>query len=106
MPFPFLPVGAIVAASVLIGALAIFGLILKTMDRAAVGLRDMAVSSIASGLKSWGGKRPGRIATESPGSTPSRWSASGDPGSTTPLDHPEAIPTESPEIIDLGTRSI
>ena len=106
MPFPFLPAGAIVAASVLIGALTIFGLILRAMDRAIVGLRDMAVSTLVSGLKSWG-NGPGRLVEESPRVTTSPWSATGGPSRTPASGPAESVPRPSgPELVDLGTRSI
>ncbi len=110
MPFPFLPTGAVVAATVLIGALTVFGLILRAMDRAIVGLRDMAVSTLVSGMKSWGAAGPGRLAAESPRATTSPWSATGGsnrvaPGASTTSMAPVGT-TEPPEIVDLGTRSI
>ena len=37
MPFPFLPAGAVLAATVLVAALSVFGLVLRAMDRAIVG---------------------------------------------------------------------
>ena len=54
MPFPFLPGGVLLAASVLIGALAGFGLILRAMDRAIVGVRDNLLSGLVSGIRTWG----------------------------------------------------
>jgi hypothetical protein len=57
MPFPFLPAGAIVAVSVLIGALTAFGLILRATDRAATravaGLRGSVLPSLVSGIRGW-----------------------------------------------------
>jgi hypothetical protein len=109
MPFPFLPTGAVVAASVLIGAHTVFGLILRAMDRAIVGLRDMAVSTLVSGMRSWGAANPDRPAVGSPRSTTSPWSATG-PSRATP-GRPSASsstvePIPQPELVDLGTRSI
>jgi hypothetical protein len=110
MPFPFLPAGAVVAASVLIGALTVFGLILRAMDRAIVGLRDMAVSTLVTGLKSWGAQRPDRLVTESPGATSSPWSVTGEPSRATAHEPVEPVPPAAsdpqPELVDLGTRSI
>jgi hypothetical protein len=58
MPFPFLPAGALVAVSVLIGALTAFGLVLRATDRAATravtGLRDSVLPGLVSGLRGWG----------------------------------------------------
>ena len=99
MPFPFLPVGAMLAASVLIGALVAFGLILRAMDRAIVGLRDNVLSGLVSGLRTWGSAGRERLAIVSP--TASSGSPWGGSAST-----PTAEATPSPEVIDLGSRSI
>ncbi|HLO35212.1 MAG TPA: hypothetical protein VK194_03985, partial [Candidatus Deferrimicrobium sp.] len=69
MPFPFLPAGAVVAASVLIAALTAFGLILRAMDRAIVGLRDTILSGLVSGLRTWSSSHPDRLVAVSPGAT-------------------------------------
>jgi hypothetical protein len=57
MPFPFLPIGALVAASVLVGALTIFGLALRATDRAvtraATGLRQSVLPGLVSGMRGW-----------------------------------------------------
>jgi hypothetical protein len=57
MPFPFLPAGAVVAVSVLIGALTAFGLILRATDRAATravaGLRGSVLPGLVSGIRGW-----------------------------------------------------
>ena len=99
MPFPFLPAGAVLAASVLIGALVAFGLILRAMDRAIVGLRDDMLSGLVSGLRTWRSAGRDRLTVESsPASSGSPW---GDSASTSPA---EAMP--SPEVIDLGSRPI
>lgn len=86
MPFPFLPAGALVAASVLIAALTAFGLILRAMDRAIVGVRDMAVASIVSGFRGWSNGRSVRIVVSSPGAS-----------STSP-----SGPAGAPEIVELA----
>lgn len=110
MPFPFLPAGAILAASVLLGALTAFGLILRAMDRAIVGLRDMAVSTLVSGLKSWGAPGPDRVVAESPRATTSPWSVDREPSwgaSREPADtSPSTGSGPQPELVDLGTRRI
>ena len=57
MPFPFLPFGAVVAASVMILALTLFGLALRAMDRAASRavseLRLSIVPGMVSGMRRW-----------------------------------------------------
>ncbi|HEX2755883.1 MAG TPA: hypothetical protein VHM48_10490 [Candidatus Limnocylindrales bacterium] len=109
MPFPFLPGGVIVAATVLIGALTAFGLVLRAMDRAVLGLRDMAVSSLVSGLRGWSNGRQASAGMESPRSTTSPWSVASRPESVpapraAPAGRPETF--DPPEMIDLGSRPI
>ncbi|HEY3164128.1 MAG TPA: hypothetical protein VGJ71_07185 [Candidatus Limnocylindrales bacterium] len=88
MPFPFLPLGAVVAASILIAALTVFGLALRAIDRTVVGLRDTMLSGVVSGLRTWSGSRaPRRTVTSSSGAA----SPSSPAGS---------------EIVDLNTRRI
>jgi hypothetical protein len=95
MPFPFLPAGAVLAASVLIGALVVFGLVLRAMDRAIVGLRDTMLPGLVSGLRTWGSAGRDRLTVaSSPASSGSPWGGSGS----------EA--TASPELIDLGSHPI
>lgn len=113
MPFPFLPAGALLAASVLIGALVAFGLILRAMDRAIVGIRDNMLSGLVSGLRTWGSARGERLTVvPSPASSGSPWGHS-DPEAISPAglsSHSasttatEAMP--APEVIDLGSRPI
>jgi hypothetical protein len=113
MPFPFLPAGVVLAASVLIGALVAFGLILRAMDRAIVGLRDNMLTGLVSGLRTW--RSAGRdhlIAVSSPASSESPWGGSGSGAmpsggrSTNPASAPTAEAMPSPEVIDLGSRPI
>jgi hypothetical protein len=99
MPFPFLPAGALLAASVLIGALVAFGLILRAMDRAIVGLRDNMLSGLVSGLRTWGSARPDLQMNASSGA--SSGSPRGGSAST-----PKAEGMPAPEVIDLGSRPI
>jgi len=79
MPFPFLPAGAVVAVSVLIGALTAFGLVLRATDRATTravaGLRGSVLPGLVSGLRGW---------TAAGGATTSRRTGSptGRPGSS------------------------
>jgi hypothetical protein len=113
MPFPFLPAGALLAASVLIGALAAFGLILRAMDRAIGGLRDNMLSGLVSGIRTWGSAGRDRRVITSPGATSgSPWGGTGSeamPPSgpwTSPPSTPAADAMPSPELIDLGSRPI
>jgi hypothetical protein len=93
MPFPFLPAGAVVAVSVLIGALTAFGLILRATDRAATravaGLRGSVLPGLVSGIRGW--------------SVPHRPTT---PESTSPYASPDSGPIAQPpqagiEIIDI-----
>ena len=110
MPFPFLPAGAIVAASVLIAALSAFGLILRAMDRAIVGVRDSVLSGLVSGLRTWGSARPDQAVTGSPATTESPWGGLLETSPATP--EPAAWSSETtevfppPEVVDLDSRSI
>ena len=89
MPFPFLPLGAVVAASVLIAALTVFGLALRAIDRTLVGLRNSMVSGVVSGLRIWTGTRaPRRTVSSSPRAA----SPASDAGGR--------------EVVDLGTHRI
>ena len=94
MPFPFLPAGAVVAVSVLIGALTAFGLILRATDRAATravtGLRGSVLPSLVSGIRGW---------SVPPGPTPPEPTGS-------PFASPDSAPATQPqpagiEIIDI-----
>jgi hypothetical protein len=99
MPFPFLPAGAVLAASVLIGALVAFGLILRAMDRAVVGLRDTMLPGLVSGLRTWGSAgRDHPTVASAPAPIGSPWGGS--------VSTPAAEAMPSPEVIDLGSRPI
>ena len=80
MPFPFLPFGAIVAASVMILALTLFGLALRTMDRAASRaaseLRLSIVPGVVAGMRRWV-PEPGSDPASEPARPPSTGSVSG-----------------------------
>jgi hypothetical protein len=118
MAFPFLPFGAVLAASVLLAALSVFGLILRAMDRAILGLRDTAVSGLVAGLRTWTTARPEHLATTSPGATSSDASRAADSvplasASTMAIVRPAAAPTERAsvpfppaEVIDLDSSPI
>ena len=99
MPFPFLPAGALLAASVLIGALAVFGLILRAMDRTIVGLRNTMLPGLVSGLRTWRSAGRDRLmVVSSPASSGSPW------GDSASMPATDAFP--APEVIDLGRRPI
>jgi hypothetical protein len=107
MPFPFLPAGAVIAASVLLAALTAFGLILRAMDRAVIGLRDNVLSGLVSGLRTWGSTRAERLAVVSPGSTTeSPWGVPPERTSAAPAPSVTMETREAPELVDLDSRSI
>jgi hypothetical protein len=120
MPFPFLPAGLLVAASFLVAVLTAFGLILRAMNRAVVGIRDTVLSGLVSGFRKWSSGQPGTLIAESPRASGSPWSGSSASARassrgavvTPPTD--DGVPTgssvigssEKPELIDLGSESI
>jgi hypothetical protein len=53
MPFPFMPVGAIVAGAILGAALTLFVWVLMALDRAASRAADSVVSGLVSGFRGW-----------------------------------------------------
>jgi hypothetical protein len=53
MPFPFLPVGAIVAATVLFSAIAAFVAAMMAIDRAATRVFGGVVTGIVVGARRW-----------------------------------------------------
>ena len=53
MPFPFVPVGAILAGAILGAALTIFVWTLMALDRMASRSADSVVSGLVSGLRGW-----------------------------------------------------
>jgi hypothetical protein len=53
MPFPFWPGGAIFAVVVLSGVIAIFGLALRAIDRAATRTTTSIALGIARGIRGW-----------------------------------------------------
>jgi hypothetical protein len=109
MPFPFLPGGALLAASVLIGALAGFGLILRAMDRAIVGVRDNLLSGLVSGIRTWGTAESDSVvdpSSEASGGSPQRSADRLAPGSSWATRSSANLPPSSAEVIDLGSRPI
>lgn len=57
MPFPFYPIGAVVAALILGGALTVFVLALKGLDRAATQVGGAVVGGLVSGIRDWSAPR-------------------------------------------------
>jgi hypothetical protein len=109
MPFPFLPGGALLAASVLIGALAVFGLILRAMDRAIVGLRDNLLSGLVAGIRTWGTPESDRFvdrSSEASSGSPQSTTDGLPPGSGWVTRTSANLPPSSAEVIDLGSRPI
>ena len=107
MPFPFLPLGAVAAATVLIGALTVFGLVLRAMDRALGGLRDNVLSGLVSGLRTWESSSGYPIAAGSPAATGRPWSWAQEATATEPTQSAAATDGgAAAEIVDLGSRSI
>jgi hypothetical protein len=53
MPFPFLPGGALLAIAVLGGALTVFGLALRAMDRTIAAGRRTMLPGLVSGFRTW-----------------------------------------------------
>jgi len=64
MPFPFMPVGAILAAAVLGGAFALFALLLRAIDRTATEIKGSFLPGVVSGLRGWSRARDGRQVQE------------------------------------------
>ena len=72
MPFPFLPIGAVVAAAVLGGAYAVFAGLLRLVDRAALTVRDSIAPGVVAGMRNWSRTEPfARRASSPPPSGPS-----------------------------------
>ena len=67
MPFPFLPWGAMLAIAVLAGAMTVFGLALRAMDRAFSAGRRAMMPGLVAGLRNWS---DGRRVTERPSPPP------------------------------------
>ena len=53
MPFPFLPTGAIVAATVLFSAIAAFVAAMMAIDRAATRVFGGVVTGVVAGARRW-----------------------------------------------------
>jgi len=68
VPFPFLPLGAILAGAILGAALTIFVWVLMAIDRAASRAAESVVSGLVSGFRGWSAERPSmpvRVVTSS-----------------------------------------
>lgn len=112
MAFPFLPLGAILAAAVLIGGWTVFGLLLRAIDRTIGGIRESAVPGIVAGLRAWDSHASARAPDEPPPPA-SPWSLRGADArliaaTPTAASLPAAWPADypPPEIVDLGSRPI
>jgi hypothetical protein len=53
MPFPFVPGGVLLAIAVLTGAITLFGLALRAMDRAFASGRRTMLPGLVSGIRTW-----------------------------------------------------
>jgi hypothetical protein len=60
MTFPFYPIGAVVAALIVIGALTLFVSALMAIDRTASRVTGTVVSSLVAGFRSWSPDQPER----------------------------------------------
>ena len=71
MPFPFYPIGAIVAGVILGGALTLFVAALMAIDRTASRVAGSVVSGLVSGIRGWSPGRPERqtVVSSSPASS-------------------------------------
>jgi hypothetical protein len=83
MPFPFLPLGALLALAVLGGALAVFGAALKALDWTIDAARGSMLSGVVSGIRNWDGVPR---------------SGTGSPNASEPQ---EAV---GPEVIEIGAE--
>ena len=54
MPFPFFPIGALVAGAILAAALTLFVAAMLAMNRALTRATDTVVTGLVSGIRSWG----------------------------------------------------
>jgi hypothetical protein len=57
MPFPFYPVGALVASAILAVALTIFVVALRAIDRAVTRIGGSVVSGLVAGFDGWSAPR-------------------------------------------------
>ena len=53
MPFPFYWIGAVVAAAFLTTVMAIFGLLMKLMNRATTEVRQSILPGLVVGIRDW-----------------------------------------------------
>jgi len=85
MPFPFVPIGAVVATAVLVGAFCLLYLVITKLDRAIVEVGGGVVGRLVSGFDDWNHERPGR----------------GRPSDDTPIAGPPATPFEEASAIPV-----
>jgi hypothetical protein len=87
MPFPFLPVGAMVAGLILSAALTVFVLALKALDRAAGQVGGAVVGGLVSGIRDWSAPQHVQVVSPSSAVTP----GSADPGDQIEPSEPTAV---------------
>lgn len=68
MPFPFIPIGVVLALAVLGGAFALFALAFRGLDRAATSARHSIAPGLVAGMRQWADSRgePSRPVSSSP----------------------------------------
>lgn len=75
MPFPFYPIGAVIAGAILAAALTLFVAAMLAMDRAVSRATGLVVSGLVTGIRGWSETRtraeiPDRKAVGSPAGPP------------------------------------
>jgi hypothetical protein len=93
MPFPFVPAGMLLAIAVLTGAITLFGLALRAIDRAFASSRRTMLPGLVSGIRTWAGPRV----------------QDGTPSPTTSIEPAETehgVGPEQPEVVELFDRRI
>ena len=58
MPFPFFPIGALLAGAILAAALTLFVAAMMAMDRAISRATESVVSGLVSGIRGWATEHP------------------------------------------------
>jgi hypothetical protein len=66
MAFPFVPCGAMLAVAVLAGAMTVFGVALRLMDRAFAGGRRTMLPGVVAGFRNWSDEHPAKLASPAP----------------------------------------
>jgi hypothetical protein len=67
MPFPFYPIGALVAAVILGSALTLFAVALRAIDRTVTRVGGSVLSGLVSGINGWSETRRAGPPQASPG---------------------------------------